>query len=345
MDVIYDQLRSVSNFDARYQEIQQYNQNNKWTKRGIAITPARFGIAWIGSHFSCLLNVYGDGSVEITHAGVEIGQGIDTKVAQTVAYVLGIPLNIISVGRHSSNVTPNATGTGGSITSGLCSTAALQACTELNNRLAPIKAALGPNAAWTDIIQKALGSGVDLQVRGNVFPGTPPNSQIWQYQSYSACVTEVLVDVLTGEHQLLRSDILFDAGISLNPVVDIGQIEGGYVMGLGLFLTEEIQYDSNGSPVQYNTWEYKPLTGFDIPLDFRVSLLKDAPNPAGFLSSKASGEPPLALASGALMAIQHAVANYRQAAAKDTKNYWINAPASPATTQLSAQIAPSELTF
>jgi len=158
-------------------------------------------------------------------------------------------------------------------------------------------------------------------------------------------VTEVFVDVLTGEHQLLRSDILFDAGISLNPVVDIGQVEGGYVMGLGLCLTEEIEYDSDGCPLQYNTWEYKPLTGFDIPLDLRVSLLKDAPNPAGFLSSKASGEPPLALASGALIAIQHAVADYRQGAGKDTKNYWINAPASVSNTQLSAQIAPTELTF
>jgi len=154
-----------------------------------------------------------------------------------------------------------------------------------------------------------------------------------------------LVDVLTGEHQILRSDLLYDAGKSLNPAVDIGQVEGGYVMGLGFFLTEQIIYGTNGAPLQRNTWEYKPLTAFDIPLDFRVSLLKNSDNPNGFLSSKAAGEPPLGLASGALIAIQHALADYRSRSGKDIKNYWINAPATPATTQLSTGLTPSELTI
>jgi xanthine dehydrogenase/oxidase len=346
IDVIYSQIKTTSDYDARVLAVQAYNAANQWTKRGIAISPVRFGLGWKGAKYSCLVSILGDGSVDVTHAGVEIGQGVDTKVAQTVAYLLGIPLNQINVKRHTSQVTPNVSGTGGSITSGLCSYAAYNACTELNTRLAPIKAQLGPTALWTQIVQKAISSGIFLSATGFESPQTAPNPSGVQYNSYAAGVTEVLVDVLTGEHQILRTDILFDAGKSLNPVVDIGQVEGGYVMGLGLFLTEEISYDpSNGLPYQYNTWEYKPLTAFDIPLDLRVSLLKNSINPVGFLSSKASGEPPLALGSGALIAIQHALADYRSRSGKDTKNYSINAPASPATTQLSTGMIPSELTF
>jgi len=291
-------------------------------------------------------SILGDGSVDVTHGGVEIGQGIDTKVAQTVAYILGVELKMINVKRHSSQVTPSVSATGGSITSGLCSYAAYNACNELNTRLQPIKALMPPGTSWVNIIQQALNSGVNLSSLGFIAPGPPPNSQTTQYNSYSAAVTEVLVDILTGEHQILRTDILFDAGKSLNPVVDIGQVEGGYVFGLGLFLTEEITIDkTTGAPLQYNTWEYKPLTAFDIPLDFRVSLLNNSTNPVGFLSSKASGEPPLALGSGALIAIQHAISDYRAASGKDIKNFWINAPATPAATQLSTQTAPVELTF
>jgi len=344
--VIYSQIKSTSNYAARVIDIQNYNAQNQWTKRGIAITPVRFGVGWKGPIQSCLVSILGDGSVEVTHGGVEIGQGIDTKVAQTVAYLLGVPLNTINVKRHSSQVTPNVTGTGGSVTSELCSVAAYNACNDLNTRLAPIKAQLGPNAYWTSIIQTAIYNGINLSATGFMASQNPPNKSGVQYNSYSAGVTEVMVDVLTGEHQILRTDILYDAGKSLNPVVDIGQVEGGHVMGLGMFLTEEISYDkTSGLPYQYNTWEYKPLTAFDIPLDLRVSLLKNSNNPVGFLSSKATGEPPLALGTTTLFAIQHALSDYRSRSGKDTKNYWINAPASPATTQLSTGITPSELTF
>jgi xanthine dehydrogenase/oxidase len=300
---------------------------------------------WLTSAFLTMVSIYSDGSIDVTHGGVEIGQGLDTKVAQTVAYALGVDLTSINVKRHSSQVSPNSTGTGGSVTSAMCSDAAYNACVELNARLAPIKNQLGPNAAWCAIVTNALQNGICLTTQGFVSAATAPNPSGVLYNSFSAAVSEVLVDLLTGEHQILRTDILYDTGKSLNPAVDIGQIEGGYVFGLGLFLTEEINYDSNGSPIQDNTWEYKPLTAFDIPLDLRVSLLKNSANAVGFMSSKASGEPPLALANGSIMAIQHAVADYRSRAGKDVKNYWINAPATPAETQISAGIYPSELTF
>jgi len=345
LDKIFDQLRSTSDYDARYAAVQLYNQQNKWTKKGITIMPVRFGVAWVGAHYPALVSIYGDGSVNVFHGGVEIGQGIDTKVAQGVAFKLGIPLESITVGRHSSQTVPNTIGTGGSITSALATRSALDACDVINTRLVPIKSLLGPNATWQEIVQKALQLGVNLQAQGNYVPSSPPNSPIFQYNSYSCIVQEVFVDVLTGEHQILRSDILFDAGTSLNPAVDIGQVEGGYVMGLGLFLTEQIDIDATCKPVQTNTWEYKPLTALDIPLDWRVALLKDAPNPVGILSSKAVGEPPLSLSASALFAIQHAIADYRNTSGKDTKNYYLNAPAAPAKVWTSAQLDPSELTF
>jgi len=345
MDTIFDQLRQTSDYDKRYQDIIQYNKQNKWTKRGISITPSRFGVQWQTNHFSALVNIYGDGSVVVTHAGVEVGQGIDTKVTQAVAYGLGITMDQISIATHDSTILPNVTPTGGSITSALCCMAAMEACDTLNARLAPIKANLGPSWTWPQLISVALSAGVDLQARGNVFPANAPNSPNWQYQSYCCCVQEVFVDILTGEHQLLRTDILYDAGVSLNPTVDIGQVEGAFVMGLGLFLTEEIEYNPDGMPRQYNTWEYKPLSAFDIPLDFRVALLKDAPNPVGFLSSKCVGEPPLSLGCAALFAIQHAVADYRQSSGKDTKNFSINSPASPTRVFTSAEVNPTELIF
>jgi len=155
-------------------------------------------------------------------------------------------------------------------------------------------------------------------------------------------VQEVELDVLTGEIQLTRTDILFDCGISLSPDVDIGQVEGGFVMGLGLFLTEEVIYDSEGKLITCDTWEYKPFGALDIPVDFRVTLLPDAPNPLGFLSSKLSGEPPVSLGCAALYAVQHAARAFRAQQKKTVQDFFLNSPATVDVVQLGCGITLGE---
>jgi len=160
------------------------------------------------------------------------------------------------------------------------------------------------------------------------------------YNSYCAAVQEVEVDIITGETMLLRTDILFDAGVSLNPAVDIGQVEGGFVMGLGLVLTEEVLYDKEGKLITFNTWEYKPMSALDIPLDIRVSLLKDAPNPNDILSSKLTGEPPLCLSIAALLAIQHAIRDFRSDTKQPVQDFTLNCPATVEEAQRACKISP-----
>jgi xanthine dehydrogenase/oxidase len=356
VDRIWTELKASANYDQRVQEIQEYNKQNKWTKKGIAIVPVRSGVGWHGNHQIAEVSIFGDGTVLVTHSGVEIGQGIDTKVAQAVAYGLGIPITLIEVGTHNTTTIANEAPTGGSVTSGIASKAAYTAAQTLSERLAPIKRLYNleqklqisrewSGDAWTDLITKALQAGVDLTARGNIVPGPPNNSPSWTYQSYSTAIQEVWVDILTGEYQLTRSDCLFDAGISLNPAVDLGQVEGGFVMGLGHFLTEEVTYDDTGILYNTSTWEYKPPSSMDIPLDMRISLLADAPNPEGFLSSKATGEPPLCMGSSALFAIQRAVSDTLKSFGQQTNNFYINSPATVDNVFLSEGISISNYTL
>jgi len=277
----------------------------------------KFGVGWAGDTQACQVNVFGDGTIQICPSGIEIGQGLTTKVAQGVAYGLGLPdISLIRVASSSTSVTPNAGPTGGSVTSALCVAAALEATKELNQRLAPVKTLLGPSATWLEIVLKAMTMGISLSVYGWFNPPSPTLG-INQYNSYSACVTQVQVDVLTGEVEIERCDILYDCGITLSAMIDIGQIQGAFVMGLGYYLTEEIIYDTNPKSQTYcqlqtdGTWEYKPIANLDIPIDLRVTLLKDAPNPMGVMSSKCTGEPPLALSCSVLFAVQHAIAAAR----------------------------------
>lgn len=329
LDTIYDQLRQVSDYDARLQAIQEYNSKNSWTKKGIAIVPLRFAARWRGKRMTAMVSILSDGSVLAGHGGIEIGQGIDTKVAQAVAFKLGIPMEIITMVLHNSTDDPEVAGTNGSTTSEICVAAAINACDQLNTTLAPIRQKLG-NPTWSQLITAAYQENANLQALGFVNPGPPPNSPSAQYQSYSAVIQEVFVDILTGEHQIIRSDLLFDAGISLNPVVDLGQVEGAFVMGLGLFSTESVEFQGDtGSLTTYNTWTYKPPSYADIPSDFRIHLLKNAPNPVGILSSKLVGEPTVALACVNVFGIQNAIIAALKDAGKDTKNFGLNAPAIP----------------
>eukprot|EP01126_Amoeba_proteus_P052945 TRINITY_DN6432_c0_g2_i5.p1 TRINITY_DN6432_c0_g2~~TRINITY_DN6432_c0_g2_i5.p1 ORF type:complete len:577 (-),score=132.37 TRINITY_DN6432_c0_g2_i5:70-1800(-) len=349
LDTIWSQLQETSSYAQRLQEVESFNAANMWKKKGLSIVPCRWAGNWANDHHSALVAIYADGSVLVSISGVEIGQGINTKVAQAVAYTLKIPIELISILNHNTTATPNVGPTGGSVTSSLCCKAASLACETLNSRLAPLrnfmKAQFAETKTWKELIAAALKAGVVLQAQGDCQPGPGPLSPTVAYNSYSAVVQEVMVDILTGEIQLTRTDILFDAGYSLNPAVDIGQVEGGYVMGLGLYLTEELLYNSVGQLTTTNTWEYKPLTALDGILDFRVALLANAPNPLDYLSSKLTGEPPLALSCAAVFAIQHAIRSFKKDTNQQFKDLALNSPVTVDVAQLACNVNPSLFTF
>ncbi|XP_064601061.1 xanthine dehydrogenase-like [Liolophura sinensis] len=314
-------LSTSAQIAARQAAVDVFNQNNRWKKKGLAVVPTKY-IMVNDSSYNALVNIYaGDGSVTVTHAGIENGQGINTKVAQVCAYELGIPLDSVKVLPTNSSANANTAVTGGSTTSEQNCEAVISACMTLNARMAPVKATM-PNATWLELVKACYQKGVDLSALAWVY-----GSSDRMYQCYGITCTEVELDVLTGEYLLLRSDILYDCGESMNPEIDIGQVEGAFVMGLGLWLTEKIKYDPvTGRNLTNTAWEYKPPSAKDIPVDFRVQLLKNAPNPVGVLRSKAVGEPPLCMSCSALFALKHAISASRKDVAQ-TDHFPLNGPA------------------
>ncbi|XP_059174525.1 xanthine dehydrogenase/oxidase-like [Physella acuta] len=210
------------------------------------------------------------------------------QVAQAVAHTLRISLDFIKVRPNQNNVTANAWMSGYSTTSERCVGAAIEACHIINERLAPLREKL-PDASWTSLVSAAYLARVELQATNTHFHHGDPTV----YFTYMTGAVETEVDVLTGEYLVKRVDIMADIGDSMNPTIDIGQIEGAFVMGLGAYLLENVLYDSKtGTVINDSTWEYKPPTTKDIPIDWRIHLLPDAPNAVGIVSSKAVGEPP-----------------------------------------------------
>ncbi|KAK7506537.1 hypothetical protein BaRGS_00002012, partial [Batillaria attramentaria] len=301
----WDRLKHVAEIEKRMADVDAFNQASQWKKRGITMCAVKYGMVMNDTGMPLLLSVYaGDGTVTVTQGGVEMGQGLYVKVAQAVAHSLGIPLDMIKVRPNQSFSSPNSTITGGSTTSERSVNAALEACKILRERLEPIKAKM-PDADWKTLVFSAVHQKVDLSVKVAKWVDNANPSEHHLYFTYCTAACETEVDILTGEYAIRRVDIMFDCGESLNPTVDIGQIEGGFVFGLGCNLLEDIVYDSEtGCVLNDGTWEYKPPTTKDIPIDWRIHLLPDAPNPVGIRSSKASGEPPTGLAVGALLAVK-----------------------------------------
>ncbi|KAK3739272.1 hypothetical protein RRG08_050477 [Elysia crispata] len=311
MKEVWRRLKDTAEVEGRLKQIDAFNQENLWKKRGITMTACKYAICFFGPGHGATVSIYGrDGSVAVSQGGVEMGQGLFTKVAQGVAHILGVPLDNVKVKPNQGIISPNSLVTGGSIASEVAMQAAISAAEILKERMRPIKEKF-PEASWKELCDKCVWSKIDLCARVLNSPdmGSPAN-----YHTYCAAVTETEVDILTGESQVRRVDIMADYGESLNPVIDIGQTEGGFVMGLGNYLTEDTIFDSRtGRILSDGTWNYKPPTTKDIPIDWRVHLLPDTPNPSGIRSSKASGEPSIGLSVGALLANKLAV----QAARKD----------------------------
>ena len=342
LNTIWDQLQQSSDYQARKQLVAQYNSVNRWTKKGIYITPCKYGIAYGASVYGVLLDVFNDGTIQLSHGGCEVGQGINTKVTQVLALELGCDYNLITVTTTNTQKSPNSASTGGSITSELCSQTVIDAAAIINAQIQPVKAQY-PNATWKELVLLARASGATLQASAYYKPPAP-SSGPFAYNSYGAAVTETRIDTLTGEVQIERVDIIFDCGTSLNPAIDIGQVEGGFVQGIGQYVTERLLYDSLGRLTTNGTWEYKPPSSKDIPIDFRVTLLADAPNPNGVLSSKASGEPPMTLACCAYFAIKQAIAMARSDS-QITTPLVLTAPITPDVIANACQVTASQFTI
>ncbi|CAB4025693.1 xanthine dehydrogenase oxidase-like, partial [Paramuricea clavata] len=265
-------------------------------------------------------------------------------VCQVAAYSLGHGLTVdqISIRPATTFMNPNGAATWSSVTSELCCEAVLNCCTALKERIDTVAKDM-PSATWVEIIEKCYSLGVDLSAKYMVYP---QNSHEFNYNTYGSTCTEAEIDVLTGEAEILRADILYDCGRSMNPEIDVGQVEGAFIMGLGYWLTEQAIYDpTTGLQLNTGTWDYHPPFSKDIPIDFRVSLLKDAPNPLGVLRSKAVGEPPQCMSCSCLFAVQDAIYHAREEIGKDKDYFALDGPATVEATQLKCLVDPSQFVF
>jgi len=343
---LWNSLYQNSSYAQRLAAVQAFNAANRWRKRGISIAPNKYGLGWSGAFYGVLVSISAaDGTIVISMGGCESGQGADTKVAQACAYFLGVPLSLIRLQPTDSFINPNNMCTGGSITSEICVLAVQNACETLNTRLNAVKQTM-TNPTWQELVAQCYNVGVDISAKGWAAPLNPGTNTPYAYNSYGVVANEVELDVLTGEIQVLQTDILFDCGQSLNPMIDVGQVEGGFMMGLGYFLTEELIYDpETGALLTNGTWEYKPPSVLDIPIVLNVTLLPNAPNPLGVLRSKASGEPPLAMAANVLFAIKQAVEAALGEIGQDNFYFALNAPATVDSVQTSCLVKPSQFYF
>lgn len=310
----------------RLATVEAFNAANVYRKRGIHLMPTKYVMGLSGWKIATFVVVYADGSVEVTTGGSEIGQGLYTKVAAAVAYSLGCDLELVRVSATSTDKVPNSSCTGGSGTSESACNAAMIACATLKSRLEPYLA--DGAITWTDAVKAALGDNVELAATGwnNV-----QSDHTFDYATYGVGLAEVEIDCLTGEVSVVACDIEMDQGISLNADVDLGQIEGGFIMALGFYLTENNDIQTDGTQSGDGTWEYKPPLIADMPLTFNVSMLSDSPNPCpvAVMRSKASGEPPMQLAACIYVAVRNAVAAARQSFASNTDWFILPVPVTP----------------
>jgi len=318
LQTCWTQCLQLSRFEERKEKVKIFNASNKWTKRGISIVPVKFGIAFEGisalylNQGGALVMVYQDGSILLTHGGTEMGQGLHTKMIQVASQALEVDHNKIHISETSTDKVPNTSPTAASVGSDLNGMAVLEACLVIKKRLAPFKEA-NPTGCWEDWVKSAYFARISLSSTG--FHATPDigydfktnSGMAFNYFTYGVACSEVEVDCLTGDHQVISTNIVMDLGESINPAIDIGQVEGGFMQGYGLFMLEQILHTPKGALITRGPGAYKIPSFNDIPGVFNVSLLKGAPNPRAVYSSKAVGEPPLFLASSVFFAVKDAI--------------------------------------
>jgi len=351
LDEIFDKLVDDSDYEKRRARIRKFNAGSPVLRRGIAITPVKFGISFTSTLLNqagALVHVYKDGTVHLNHGGTEMGQGLYIKVAQVVADEFGIGVDRVGITAADTSKVPNASATAASSGSDMNGKAAQKAAARIRGSLTEAAArhfsvseadiefrdgnvhAGDERLSFAELVQIAWASRVPLSATGYyrtpkinydraTFSGRP-----FFYYAYGAAVTEVVVDTLTGETRVLRTDILHDCGDSLNPAIDLGQVEGGYVQGVGWLTSEELWWNDAGELGTHAPSTYKIPTCSDLAPDFRVELMQSSVNREDTIyRSKAVGEPPFMLALSAFHAIRDALAAENRSAPA------LNAPATP----------------
>ncbi|XP_077985221.1 xanthine dehydrogenase/oxidase-like [Glandiceps talaboti] len=311
----WDECLQVSNFHQRRAAVDAYNRENRWKKRGISINPNKRKCGFPGGFLNqggALVQVYTDGSVLISHGGIEMGQGLYTKTIQVASRVLHIPIDRIHANETATDKNANTTITGGGVGSDLFGNAVKIACESIMDKLQPTMAE-NPKGSWEEWVKEAYDNRVDLSARGFYKPpGDPMNwtertGAVGYYFAYGCACSEVEVDCLTGDFEVLRTDIVVDCGDSLNPALDIGQIEGGFMQGYGLFTMEEERRSADGELLSLGPGLYRIPRVKDIPQQFNVHLLKGCPNNLGIYSAKNVSELTVFLGSSVYFATKDAL--------------------------------------
>jgi xanthine dehydrogenase large subunit len=330
-----EDLEASSDYRRRRAATREFNRKNPVLKKGIALTPVKFGISFNKAYLNqagALVHVYKDGSVQLNHGGTEMGQGVLVKVAQVVAEEFQIDIERVKITATTTAKVPNTSATAASSGSDLNGMAARNAARTIKQRLIDFAAkhfhvpqeqiVFLPNQvrignkelSFAELVTQAYLGCVSLSSTGYYStPGlsydpTKHRGRPFFYFAYGAAVSEVVIDTLTGENGLLRVDLVHDVGRSLNPAIDLGQIEGGFIQGLGWLTTEELWWDQSGSLRTHAPSTYKIPTANDRPDDFRMRLWNGENRAETIYRSKAVGEPPLMLALSAFAAITDAVA-------------------------------------
>ena len=336
LEPLLTKLEQTSNYRQRQSSIAEWNRNSPIIKRGMAITPVKFGISFTATLFNqagALVHVYLDGSVQVNHGGTEMGQGLNTKVCQIVADELGVAFDSVLATASDTSKIPNASATAASAGTDLNARAAQYAARNVRDNLAQFVSGLDncgagavrfeggrvitPNNArlFVEVVKLAYANRIQLWSDG--FYRTPKihydkttlTGRPFYYFAYGAACTEVAIDTLTGENRVLKVDILHDVGTSINPAIDIGQIEGGFVQGMGWLTTEQLMWNDKGLLTTHAPSTYKiPATG-DIPEHFKVDFWPEPNREDNVFGSKAVGEPPFMLAISVYEALKNAIAN------------------------------------
>ncbi len=350
---VTQELLENSNYSERRSRIREWNSKHEYLKRGIAYTPVKFGISFTLTHLNqagALVHVYQDGSIHLNHGGTEMGQGLFVKVAQVAANAFDQPIDSVKITATDTGKVPNTSATAASSGSDINGMAVKCACDKIVGRISASLASLhqvepefvrleqgefhvgSETYTFKEAVNLAYMNRVSLSATG--FYATPKinwdrrlgRGRPFFYFAYGAAVSEIVIDTLTGENRILRADLLHDAGSSLNPAIDIGQIEGGYVQCAGWLTTEELVWDRNGRLMTHAPSTYKIPTCSDRPDAFNVSLWGKGRNRQETIyRSKAVGEPPFMLGISVLMALSDAVS-----ACGEYKRYpALDAPATP----------------
>ncbi|XP_062435402.1 aldehyde oxidase-like isoform X3 [Rhea pennata] len=332
----WNECMEKSAYYSRKTAVKEFNKQNYWKKKGIAIVPLKFPFGMATRYLSqaaALVHIYTDGSVLLTHGGIEMGQGIHTKMIQVASRELNIPMSYIHFCETSTTTVPNACASVGSAGTDVNGMAVKDACQTLLKRLQPI-INKNPKGTWNDWIKEAFIQSVSLSATG-YFRGYNESmdwekgeGQPFTYFLYGAACSEVEIDCLTGDHKNLRTDIVMDIGCSINPAVDIGQIEGAFVQGIGLYTMEELKYSPEGVLYTRGPDQYKIPAVCDIPEHFSVSLLSSSQNPYAIYASKGIGEAGLFLGCSVFFALRDAVTSVRNERGLK-KTFTLNSPLTP----------------